>query len=693
MKKRRTQDQSSFGPSITNADYVNVESTAVVTPRHFGSGPIPNVSRATPTQPPGSLSSPQNTTRPTAPGSPGFIPPPSRPKDATPELCIDRILKGGHEQSTYIQQSIFITSNDHVASSTQAFFSERKIKALSDILGHNLLETLIKGLDDAISAKLKGFARMGDEPLAAGSPLMKANIVQEDTLHAKDYVESFFQYVHPMYPFLDQDEFEKTASRTDLGDFLSKNVTWQALYYAILGLGSMYHNGGSFLPGEGLSWKFFQASLNLMPELLLIRRTIETAQALIAMAIFAQMHASLPVDDIPVNEAARITISLGLGKRPKEPSSFQNRSKVFWVVYCMEKDFAFNVGRSSLINDCDIACPLPSHFGTILGELDWIRAWASFSRLTSKAYDLLFSISAALSEQHVYFRHTDSILADLEAWKESLPRQFRPGLAIKLHSFSSSVSLTLAVRIHLYYYNLQIAIARLILHLSDGEHTIRQSQSKLMLMRAARSIISLTNFLAIEPFTPLWMLAHMPMVAVFILFELVIHNPVHRETTTNLTYLDFASGYFARMQTTQGADKDISIAMTQLIRLARDFVPLSFQTGTHAEDPEQQVEPLSAVSMRDSNLHGSHGPENRHAVTHALHEVQQTGLNHSINPFNFGNSTDFPIEGATPSIYAESVESLVFPVDSGLFYNTGVYNSFACNGDDLRFLDLLELRR
>lgn len=66
------------------------------------------------------------------------------------------------------------------------------------------------------------------------------------------------------------------------------------------------------------------------------------------------------------------------------------------------------------------------------------------------------------------------------------------------------MALTLVVRTHLYYYNLQIAIARLILHLSHGEHTVRQSQSKLMLMRAARSIVSLTNFLAIEPFTPAW---------------------------------------------------------------------------------------------------------------------------------------------------------------------------------------------
>lgn len=108
MKKRRTQDQSSLGPSITNIDNVNIGRTAVVTPRHFESGPTPSVSTGTPGQPPGLLSSPQNTSRPTARGSPAVTPPPTRPRDTLPELCIDRILKGDHEPSTYIQQSIFI---------------------------------------------------------------------------------------------------------------------------------------------------------------------------------------------------------------------------------------------------------------------------------------------------------------------------------------------------------------------------------------------------------------------------------------------------------------------------------------------------------------------------------------------------------------------------------------------------------
>lgn len=131
MKKRRTQDQSSFRPSITNADnHTDIESTTVVTPGRFGSRPTPYGSTATPTQPPDLLSSPQNTTRPTASESPGSTsPPPRRPKDATPELYIDRILKDGHEESTYIQQSIFIVRS-HKRDSDASTNSVRRVMTM-----------------------------------------------------------------------------------------------------------------------------------------------------------------------------------------------------------------------------------------------------------------------------------------------------------------------------------------------------------------------------------------------------------------------------------------------------------------------------------------------------------------------------------------------------------------------------------
>jgi hypothetical protein len=40
----------------------------------------------------------------------------------------------------------------------------------------------------------------------------------------------------------------------------------------------------------------------------------------------------------------------------------------------------------------------------------------------------------------------------------------------------------------------------------------------------------------------------MPIVAAFILFDFVVHNPGHPETRRNLAFLDIPAGYFTRLE-------------------------------------------------------------------------------------------------------------------------------------------------
>jgi hypothetical protein len=39
----------------------------------------------------------------------------------------------------------------------------------------------------------------------------------------------------------------------------------------------------------------------------------------------------------------------------------------------------------------------------------------------------------------------------------------------------------------------------------------------------------------------------MPLSAVFVLFDFVIHNPAHRETESNIAFLDQAAAYFSQL--------------------------------------------------------------------------------------------------------------------------------------------------
>jgi hypothetical protein len=74
--------------------------------------------------------------------------------------------------------------------------------------------------------------------------------------------------LHPVYPFLDQEEFTSRAFSSQLFEILQLSPAFSALYHAILALGCQYHKGGSFEPGSGSAWKIFQVCLGHMAEIL-----------------------------------------------------------------------------------------------------------------------------------------------------------------------------------------------------------------------------------------------------------------------------------------------------------------------------------------------------------------------------------------------------------------------------------------
>jgi hypothetical protein len=98
----------------------------------------------------------------------------------------------------------------------------------------------------------------------------------------------------------------------------------------------------------------------------------------------------------------------------------------------------------------------------------------------------------------------DRIQHDLESWKDSVPIQFRPGSPLQSYRMSHPHLQELALRIHFAYYNLQICMSRVSLHIRSQGDSSRRSQSRSCLLRAARSIIESTPFITMEPFTPVW---------------------------------------------------------------------------------------------------------------------------------------------------------------------------------------------
>ncbi|KAH7313297.1 hypothetical protein B0I35DRAFT_269601 [Stachybotrys elegans] len=88
-----------------------------------------------------------------------------------------------------------------------------------------------------------------------------------------------------------------------------------------------------------------------------------------AMAVFAPNYSSLQIETPCITEAARTVMTLGLHKGNLDHGPHQEGRRALWVVYCLEKEYAFNSSNASLISDMNISCPLPTVLMTGSEEL------------------------------------------------------------------------------------------------------------------------------------------------------------------------------------------------------------------------------------------------------------------------------------------------------------------------------------
>lgn len=369
------------------------------------------------------------------------------------------------------------------------FFSDSLGRSLGDLFGHDQWQRILSRLEASIERKfscpqavrerLDAARRLGRLPKV--SPVTQAR-----------YVNAFFDEVHPFYPVLDRRTFEQTAFGSNAHTELTANPAWCALYFAVLTLGCLNSEGGTWFGGEGREWEFFTVCLARMPDLLFTHRNLTTVQAFLFMAVYGTCYGGLSVEETMITEAARSAFSVGLGKLTNVGASSAGTEsrKTFWVIYSLEKEYAFNTSRASLIDDADVSPERTRLSGS--DELDYLQTYASYAHLLSDAYRNLYSTTAKPS-----IAELDRVYSELSTWRDSIPKAFRPGLPIQPRRRQSAVEMQLTVRLHMIYYNALIALSRLALQMCS--ETERISHSKAALLSAARSIVDLTQHLNIAP--------------------------------------------------------------------------------------------------------------------------------------------------------------------------------------------------
>lgn len=521
-------------------------------------------------------------------------------KTQSSKLYIDQLLENRNTRGRrQIEGSILKANDIYVGSSGLAFFSEQRIASITERLGHNRLRENIEVLAVVIHTRMNRTTNPSESVVGFTRPSSPVQISDES---AKLYIEAYFNQVHPIYPFLNRSDFESRAFNPNRDQLLKDSTAFCALYHTVLALGCQYQDGGTFDPGKGTAWKLFQVSLGLLTDVLVPKEALMNMQAIISMAIFAHNSSCLQIGNMLTAEAARIAQLLGFNKAICQEENEATCHRTFWVVYILEKTMCFACSKASILSDFDIGCPIPEAPEAVFQGFDWFFIMARFSRLISRAYETLFSISATLNSTETTYANIDAIRDDLERWRMSIPEAFRPGETFQMKHFPDHVSMAIAVRIRYHYESIIIALSRKTLHVEGENATARRSDSKNTLMNAARTVIELTRYIDTEAHAPIWFIGSMPLSALFILFDFVVHNPTHPETKSNLSLLGVAAGYFCRLEYASKGSLPSSL-LSDFAAIARQYVD-DLEASANIRAEVRDVANMEPVPMQSQTMMG-----------------------------------------------------------------------------------------
>ncbi|KAF1965176.1 hypothetical protein BU23DRAFT_628829 [Bimuria novae-zelandiae CBS 107.79] len=366
--------------------------------------------------------------------------------------------------------------------------------------------------------------------------LVKRRRVREKS--SRQVVHESFQHIskniHPLYPFLDRQQIGSTALGPELERKLGSDSAWSVLFYAILALESQYCNGGSFQPANNVAWRLFSTAVALFPDLFITRTTLTIVQTITAMTIFASNVSCMQLKYTLVSEGVRKSQTLRYDRLSAPGHDARNRT--FWVLFCLEKTVTFMMTKSSSIMDSDICSTAPKlvEMAPSKQSSTFFLAWIRLSRLLSRIYASLHSVSVRARSVY-YFKSTINHLKnELENWRKSIPALYRPTSPIRGHDFQLAQRMSMCVRLHYGYHNIMLHLNRANLQLQHPDDNPEDIISDIM---PHYGILNLSRILVA-----------VPLAAFFVRFDLVVDNPTHPATSSNLALLDVGAGHFSRIE-------------------------------------------------------------------------------------------------------------------------------------------------
>ncbi|PYH95542.1 fungal-specific transcription factor domain protein [Aspergillus ellipticus CBS 707.79] len=363
--------------------------------------------------------------------------------------------------------------------------------------------------------------------------------------------KDFFANFNCMFPLFHEPTFMHLVERQYSRDPYEGSGWWASMN-VVLAIAHRIRVMSNLVPQDEdkKGWLYLKNAMAVLTELTMRNTDLLSVQALLGMSLFLQGTPNPQPSFFLVAAAIRLSHSIGLHKRGSgfglNPVEVEQRKRVFWIAYLLDKDICLRSGRPPVQDDDDMNVELPSddppdNIGNVPlsdgGKFNLFRSMCRFASIESQVYKRLYSAKASKQSDGELLNTIGELDKELEEWKDSIPLEFRPENEIK----ATYTPLILhVVVLHFAYYNCLTTIHRMSVH--HGYWTSRLSNyaiqglnarplnprvflSAVLCVTAARASINLIKYIPQGDFACVWLILYYPVSSLVTLFANILQNP------------------------------------------------------------------------------------------------------------------------------------------------------------------------
>ncbi|KAF2758056.1 hypothetical protein EJ05DRAFT_500573 [Pseudovirgaria hyperparasitica] len=510
---------------------------------------------------------------------------------------------------------------------------------------------------------------------------------------ALSLLKDFFENFNCMFPLFHEPTFMHLVDKHYERDPY-EGSGWWASFNVALAIAHRLRVMSNLVPQEEdqKAWGYLKNAMAVQSELTIRNTDLLSVQALLGMALFLMGTPNPQPSFFLVAAAIRLSHSIGLHKRGSgfnlSPGEIEQRKRVFWIAYMLDRDICLRSGRPPIQDDDDMNVELPSedppdNIGNIpladgKGKVNLFRLMCTFAVIESKVYRGLYSCKAAKQSDGELLNTIGELDRELEDWKDGIPMDFRPEHEIK----AAHTPLVLhVVVLHFSYYNCLTTIHRMSVH--HGYWTSRLSNfaiqglnarplnprvfsSATLCVQAARASIHLIKYVPAGDFSCVWLIIYFPVSALVTLFANILQNPQDTRTRSDLKLMNSVVSFLSKLS----YESDSSVK--RMLSVCAEFERIAKVVCEKADRETSSRRKRKNHVDKDASKNGSAPPHldvPRPHVTPQNNERRQSqGFNTPVTPVN-GNGFGPSGPGMTPGAYSDTSDP-PFPFSPNFTHNS-----------------------